>query len=82
VVTDRKKKPASTSAGTGGGSSHFSRKEVLSFLETMEEILPFGDPEWQTVVTLHNNKFRQNRTKEALQRKFNHLQSAKMPTHS
>jgi hypothetical protein len=39
----------------------------------MEELLAFGDPEWQAVVTLHKNKFGLNRTKEALQRKFNHF---------
>jgi hypothetical protein len=42
----KRKKPANT---VGGSSSHFSMEETIAFLVTMEEILPFGDMEWQMV---------------------------------
>jgi hypothetical protein len=46
----------------------------------MEEILPFGDAEWQVVVNLHNNNLGLTCSKEALQQKFNKLQNTKIPT--
>jgi hypothetical protein len=73
----KEKKTANT---VGGGSSHFSTEETMSFLMTMEEILPFGDPEWQIVVNLHNNNHGLTRSKESLQRKFNKLRNTKIPT--
>jgi hypothetical protein len=74
---EKKKKSTNT---VGGGSSHFSMEETIAFLNTMEEILPFGDPEWQIVVNLHNNNHGSARSKESLQRKFNKLRNAKIPT--
>jgi hypothetical protein len=60
----KEKKPTNT---VGGGSSHFSMEETIVFLNTMEEILPFSDPEWQIVVNLHNNNHGLTRSKESLQ---------------
>jgi hypothetical protein len=62
-----KKKPANT---VSSSSSHFSMEETISFLTTMEEVLPFGDAEWQMVVNLHNTN----------QQKFNKLRNTKIPT--
>jgi hypothetical protein len=46
-------------------------EESIAFIGTMEEILPFGNLEWQMVVNIHNSNLGVNDTKEALQQKFN-----------
>jgi hypothetical protein len=55
-------------------------EETIAFLLTMEEILPFGNVEWQMEVNIHNNNHGLSRTKEALQQKFNKLHNTKIPT--
>jgi hypothetical protein len=44
-------------------------EESIAFMGTMEEILPFGDLEWQMVVNIHNFNHGVNCTKEMLQQK-------------
>jgi hypothetical protein len=60
-------KEKETANTVSGSSSHFSMEETISFLMTMEEILPFGNAEWQMVVNLHNNNHGLTRSKESLQ---------------
>jgi hypothetical protein len=74
---EKKKNPTNT---VGSGSSHFSMEETIAFLNTMEEILPFSDLEWQIVVNLHNNNHGLTCSKELLQRKFNKLRNTNIPT--
>jgi hypothetical protein len=55
-------------------------EETISFLTTMEEILPFGNAECQMVVNLQNTNHGLRHTKEALQQKLNKQHSMKIPT--
>ena len=60
--------------GTG-----FTEQETLHMLDLIEEILPIGTAEWNSVCTRHTETF-PGRDKEGLKRKFGNLHRSRMPT--
>jgi hypothetical protein len=68
--------PPSKKQGAG-----FSHKEVVSLLDVLEEVLPLGQGEWDTVERQHNGMYPDaGRTRDALKRKFAKLYPKKIPT--
>jgi hypothetical protein len=62
----------------GAGVSH---KEVGSLLDVIEEVLPLGQGEWDTVERQHHSMYPDaGRTRDALKQKFAKLHLKKIPT--
>ena len=59
----------------------FSKAEMESLLDVIDDIVPIGNPEWERVWDRHASRYpRQERTAESLRRKFQQLVRTKMPT--
>ena len=68
----------SNKAGRGG---NFTRDEVDSLLDSVEEVMPIGMDEWALVERRHMASYPdRNRTKESLRRKFQLLYLSKQQT--
>eukprot|EP00521_Asterionellopsis_glacialis_P008881 CAMPEP_0195285562 /NCGR_PEP_ID=MMETSP0707-20130614/3353_1 /TAXON_ID=33640 /ORGANISM="Asterionellopsis glacialis, Strain CCMP134" /LENGTH=179 /DNA_ID=CAMNT_0040345077 /DNA_START=141 /DNA_END=676 /DNA_ORIENTATION=+ len=67
---------AATKRGQG-----YSIEETLSLLDILEQILPIGSDEWETVLREHHEKFsEQKRDVKSLKRKFGKLYCTQIPT--
>mmetsp|Transcript_52916 Transcript_52916/g.154177 ORF Transcript_52916/g.154177 Transcript_52916/m.154177 type:complete len:344 (-) Transcript_52916:27-1058(-) len=65
--------------GSRGGN--FTRDEIDSLLDSVEEVMPIGMDEWALVERRHMASYPdRNRTKESLRRKFQLLYLSKQPT--
>lgn len=70
-----------TNRASRGGN--FTRDEIDSLLDSVEEVMPLGMDEWTIVERRHSAKYpERNRTKESLCRKFQQLYLTKQPTGS
>jgi hypothetical protein len=59
----------------------FSKAELESLLEIIEEALPIGMNEWEAVVERHLTRYPDGeRTRESIKRKFSSLDNSKKPT--
>ncbi len=59
----------------------FSREELDSFLDTVEDILPLSTTQWESVVEMHSARYPdKGRTVDGLKRKFKELHIKRIPT--
>lgn len=59
----------------------FTTTEVESLLEVIEEVLPIGQNEWDTVLHQHQSRYPDyDRTRDSIKRKFASLYNSKKPT--
>lgn len=59
----------------------FSKSEIDSLLEIIEELLPIGMNEWEAVLDRHLTRYPDlDRTKDSIKRKFASLYNSKKPT--
>ena len=60
---------------------HFRKVEKMYFLRTMEEVLPLGSVEWETVANRHNEKYTTYpRSADSTRRQYYSLCKAMPPT--
>ena len=77
-ATKKKQQSKNTKKQRGG---QFDNKELKSFFNTMEEVLPIGLREWEVVLERHNKEWsKKEREVRGLRQKFNRLNSSKLPT--
>jgi len=77
--TSKKSKTTTSSKKQRGGQ--FDTKELKSFFNTMEKILPIGFREWEVVLKEHNKDWSvKEREVRGLRQKFNRLNASKLPT--
>jgi len=77
-TTRTKTKPSTTKKQRGG---QFDTKELRSFFNTMEKILPIGFREWELVLKEHCKEWSEKeREVRGLRQKFNRLNASKLPT--
>jgi len=77
-TTKKKSKTTSSKKQRGG---QFDTKELRSFFNTMEKILPIGFREWEVVLKQHNEQWSaKEREVRGLRQKFNRLNASKLPT--
>jgi hypothetical protein len=61
--------------------ANFSREELDSFLDSVEDILPLSTTQWESVVETHSTRYPDNgRTVDSLKRKFKELHIKRIPT--
>ena len=61
--------------------ANFSREELDSFLDSVEEILPLSTTQWESVVEIHSSRYPdKGRTVDSLKRKFKELHIKRIPT--
>jgi hypothetical protein len=61
--------------------ANFSREELDSFLDSVEDILPLSTTQWESVVEMHLAKYPdKGRTVDSLKRKFKELHIKRIPT--
>ena len=61
--------------------ANFSREELDSFLDSVEEILPLSTTQWESVVEIHSARYPdKGRTVDSLKRKFKELHIKRIPT--
>ena len=54
--------------------ANFSREELDSFLDIVEDILPLSTTQWESVVEIHSSRYPdKGRTVDSLKRKFKEL---------
>jgi hypothetical protein len=58
----------------------FSREELESFLDSVEDILPLSTTQWESVVEMHSARYPvKGRTVDSLKRKFKELHIKSCP---
>ena len=62
--------------------ANFSREELDSFLDSVEDILPLSTTQWESVVETHSARYPpvKGRTVDGLKRKFKELHIKRIPT--
>ena len=61
--------------------ANFSREELDSFLDSVEDILPLSTTQWESVVETHSARYPdKGRTVDSLKRKFKELHIKRIPT--
>ena len=61
--------------------ANFSREELDSFLDSVEDILPLSTTQWESVVEIHSARYPdKGRTVDSLKRKFKELHIKRIPT--
>jgi hypothetical protein len=61
--------------------ANFSREELDSFLDSVEDILPLSTSQWESVVETHSVRYPdKGRTVDSLKRKFKELHIKRIPT--
>ena len=61
--------------------ANFSREELDSFLDSVEDILPLSTTQWKSVVEAHSARYPdKGRTVDSLKRKFKELHIKRIPT--
>ena len=61
--------------------ANFSREELDSFLDIVNEILPISVTQWEHVAEMHNSRYPdKGRSVESLKRKFKELHIKQIPT--
>ena len=61
--------------------ANFSREELDSFLDSVEEILPLSTTQWESVLEIHSARYPdKGRTVDSLKRKFKELHIKRIPT--
>ena len=61
--------------------ANFSREELDSFLDSVEDILPLSTTQWESVVEMHSARYPdKGRTVDSLKRKFKELHIKRIPT--
>ena len=61
--------------------ANFSREELDSFLDIVEDILPLSTTQWESVVETHSGRYPdKGRTVDSLKRKFKELHIKRIPT--
>jgi len=59
----------------------FTVVEIEHLLETIEDIIPIGNPDWERIWQEHSARYpTKGRTSESLKRKFQQLARTKIPT--
>ena len=74
--------PNTTNNQAGGrraGAGNYSKDEVMYLLSVLEEVLPIGPDEWETVVTKHAIGY-PGRDVDSIRRKFESLHRKQIPT--
>ena len=61
--------------------ANFSREELDSFLDSVEDILPLSTTQWESVLEIHSARYPdKGRTVDSLKRKFKELHIKRIPT--
>ncbi len=61
--------------------ANFSREELDSFLDIVEEILPISATQWEHIAEMHNSRHPdKGRSVDSLKRKFKELHIKQIPT--
>ena len=61
--------------------ANFTREELDSFLDSVEDILPLSTTQWESVVETHSVRYPgKGRTVDSLKRKFKELHIKRIPT--
>ena len=61
--------------------ANFSREELDSFLDSVEDILPLSTTQWESVVEMHSARYPdKGRTVDGLKGKFKELHIERIPT--
>jgi hypothetical protein len=59
----------------------FTVAEIEHLLETIEDVIPIGNPDWERIWQEHSARYpTKERTSESLKRKFQELARKKIPT--
>ena len=64
-----------------GRGTNFTRDEINSFLDIVEDVLPLSSTQWERVAATHLARYpRKGRNVDSLKRKFKELYGKKIPT--
>ena len=70
---------AKPAGGRKPGAGNYSKDEVMNLLGIMDEILPIGQEEWETVVERHSKDY-PGRDVDSVRRKFATMHRKEIPT--